>query len=118
MNNQVLLFALFVIFWQQNLCGARNLRNKMSPNHGKTVTLDESMKQDRLLEEPSAWSDCVGMAVGECENFINSTVTGSIDFELMIPGEMATMDYVWNRVRLYHDDSSPPLVTEPVPMRG
>jgi hypothetical protein len=61
------------------------------------------------------------MTVNHCESLISGTVTESVTFQpidLSAGDVMLSENFVWERVRIFHDDSTPPLVVEPIPRRG
>jgi len=70
-------------------------------------------------KDRSSWPECKGMRVDSCQELIRNSIVEDVEFQLLLPTDIVTMDYVWERVRIYHDESSPvPIVVEPVPCRG
>lgn len=125
MKVQSKISLLFILFGVKDVLGQRNLRKGVEENSKAGIVEHDSLRKvnsrKKLLEEPSSWPDCITKTVHDCESLINSTVTNSVNFQLIDSSNgdvLFTMDYDPDRVRIFHDGSSPPLVTEPTPMRG
>jgi hypothetical protein len=113
--------VVFILLISQcSVLGQRKLRKR---NAQGSVPQDIPSRHflPRELEDPSSWPDCIQLTVDDCESLIGRSIKESVKFELINASGgdfFLTMDYDWERVRIYHDDSTPPLVTKPVPKRG
>ena len=121
MKNPSSLFNLVLLIGADTAFGQLHLRKGIPEESKRGITKHVKQGTSRKLEEPSSWPECMNMAVHECESLINGTVSESVTFQLidLSAGEvMLTENFVWERVRIFHDESTPPLVVEPIPRRG
>mmetsp|Transcript_28484 Transcript_28484/g.40813 ORF Transcript_28484/g.40813 Transcript_28484/m.40813 type:complete len:124 (+) Transcript_28484:90-461(+) len=123
MNSQTLFLAILIVVFRSISC-EKYIRNGLRHKNRQTALYDEPLDQTpRSIEELSTWTDCIGLTVKKCKRLIKSTITDTVIFQLVTPDEMLTEEYLWNRIRIYHDDSSPDdsllaKVIEPAPKRG
>lgn len=121
MKNQNFLFYLVLLIGADTAFGQMHLRKGIPDESKRGIAQHTKQGTSRKLEEPSSWPECVNMAVHECESLISGTVNESVTFQLIdLSAEevMLTENFVWERVRIFHDESTPPLVVEPIPRRG
>ena len=99
--------------------GGKNSESKNSVENSDTTDVPADLFEGTETQEPESWPKCVGMTVDSCKSHILSTTTKPAEFVLMLPTDIAIKNYLWERVRIYHDKSSPKmLVLEPAPGRG
>jgi|NOAtaT_6_FD_contig_31_5986840_length_609_multi_7_in_0_out_0_1 hypothetical protein len=128
MKSQPTSILLFFLFMSKSfVLGQQKLRKGTAQSNPDTVPPQDIPSQkaqvlpSRKLEDPSSWPECIQLTVYDCESLIGRSTKESVNFELINTSGgnvFLTMDYDWIRVRIYHDDSTPPLVIEPVPRRG
>jgi hypothetical protein len=115
------LLNFVLLLGADSVCGQMHLRKGVLDEIKRGI--DKRVQQGivRKLEEPSSWPECINMTVNHCESLISGTVTESVTFQpidLSAGDVMLSENFVWERVRIFHDDSTPPLVVEPIPRRG